>query len=835
MNTDPDSRPPRRETQAASWLESVWRDVRHSVRVLGRQPGFTATALGTLALCIGANVAIFAVVDAIVFRPLPFPESGRLVYVYNSYPKAGVERSSTSVANYYDRRGAIKAFEAMSAYWEDTVIVGEAGSPRRVPIARVTPEFFSTLRVPLAMGKVFTDAEMTYGPDQVAVLTDAFWRSEFNADKNVLGRTMFNNGYAITILGVLPKDFRFLSSQAQFFRPASHEPEQRRPDNRHSNNWQTIARLAPGATLGQAQAQVDAFNAQQLTDDPLAVRLKEAGYRTSVQPLHADHVRTVKPILVLLQSAVLVLLLIGAVNLANLLLIRANGRARELAVRQALGAGRGRIAQAVSVETLLLALAGGLLGLGLGAIGVHLLATLGTAQLPLGAAIQFDGRVALISLVGAMVVGALLAVPVVWFNLHAKLTPSLQVETRGGTASPAAHRVRHGLIVVQVALAFVLLSSAGLLGLSVKRLLETPAGFRAENVLTARLSLTMWKTYRESAARSAFVERLLSALRAQPGVSHAAVTSGLPFSGGVNDSVVVVEGQKIGADAALQAHYQLSVTSDYWAAMGIPLLRGRLLEDADGREGQRRVCLVDQALADRYWPGADPIGRRLSRGATFKAEEAFTVVGVVAEVKQKELAERTGHGALYLPYGATSNPNVIAIVVRSAMPTAPFTETLRKTVLQLDPELPIEDVRAMQARIDESLIARRSPAILAGMFAGVALLLAALGTYGVLAYAVNQRRREIGVRMALGARPQQVLLQFLRLGAKLLLGGVTLGALGAWGASKAMHSVLVDASSAPTEILALTAGVLSVVVLLASLLPSSRAARVSPLEALRDD
>ncbi|MEO7412172.1 MAG: ABC transporter permease [Opitutaceae bacterium] len=814
------------------WFGEILRDLRRSGRMLINQPGFTVTALATLALCIGANVAIFAVVDAVLVRPLPFPESQRLVSVFNSYPRAGVERSSSSVSNYYDRRGAIEAFSAVAVYQYDSVIVSDAGAPKRVPIARVSPEFFATLGVPFAMGKTFTDGELAYGPDEVAVLTDAFWRSQFNSDPNILGKKFFNNGLSITVIGVLPRDFRFLSSRAQFFRPASHAPEQRRPDNRHSNNWQMIARLAPRATLAVAQAQIDAFNAHQLTDDPLAERVKGAGYRTTVQPLHADHVRTVKPMLVLLQCGVLALLLIGAVNLANLLLIRASGRAKEFAVRQALGAGRWRIAQEVAVESTLLAFVGGVLGLGLGAVGIRLLAALGTDQIPLGATILFDGRVAVSSLVGTLLVGALLALPVIWFNLHAKLAPTLQIETRGGTSSAAAHRVRHGFIIVQVALAFVLLSSAGLLGASLKRVLETPAGFNAEGLLTGQLSLP-WKNYKDDASRLAFVERLLPAIRSLPGVSQVAISSGLPFSGSINDSAVTVEGRVVDAETAVRAHYLSAATGEYWKAMGIPLLRGRFLEEADNQRAEL-VCVVDQAFADRYWPGQDAIGKRIARNIIFKEEQATTGVGVVASVKQKELAETAGHGAIYFPY-AKFNANSFALIIRTAVAPASLAETVRKAILQLDPELPIDDVRPMQARIDESLTTRRSPAILAGIFAAVALLLAAIGTYGVLAYAVNQRRREIGVRMALGALPQQILVQFLRLGATLLLVGVALGALGAWGAGHVMESVLFQVGSARAEIHSLTALALAVAVLLASLLPSLRASRVSPMEALRAD
>ncbi|HEX2855674.1 MAG TPA: ABC transporter permease [Opitutaceae bacterium] len=818
------------DVRSAGWFDQLGRDFRHSLRMLVRQPGFTATALATLALCIGANVAIFAVVDAILLRPLPFPESERLVTVFNSYPKAGAEFSGASVANYYDRREAIKAFSSVSGFQDGSVIVGAAGSPQRVPIARVTPEFFATLGVPFAKGKTFTDAELAYGPDEVAVLTDEFWRSHFHADPQVLGQKFFNDGLTVTVIGVLPPDFRFLSSRARFFRPASHERNAREARQRHSNSWQMIARLAPGATLAQAQAQMDAFNAQQLTDDPLADLVKGAGYHSTVRSLHGHHVRTVKPMLLLLQGGVLCLLLIGAVNLANLLLIRASGRAKELAVRQALGATGWHIAREVSVETLLLAGAGGMLGLALGALGIRLLATLGTDQLPLAGSIAFDGRIAAVSLAGAVVVGGLLALPVIWLNLRTRLAGTLQSESRSGTAGRAAQRVRHGFIVAQVALAFVLLSGAGLLGLSLKRVLETPPGFTPEQVFTGRLALP-WKSYKDNAARLAFIERLLPALRSIPGVTHAAISSGVPFSGVTNDSAVFVEGHVPRPGDSVRAHYLSMASGEYWRAMNIPLRRGRFLEDSDN-QGKQRVCVVDQAFADRYWPGLDPIGRRLAPNDSFKEENANTVVGVVASVKQTELAEAGGHGAVYFPYVNYATNNFV-VVLRTSLPPASFAPAVRKTILELDPSLPADDLRPLQARIDESLVARRSPAVLAGIFAGVALLLAAIGTYGVLAYSVSQRRREIGVRMALGALPRQVLVQFLQMGAKLLALGVALGALGAWAVERGIQSVLVDVSSARVEIFAVTAVLMGVVVLLASLLPSRRAAQVSPMEALR--
>lgn len=808
-------------------------DLRQILRRLVRERGFTLTVLLTLALCIGANVAIYAVVDAVLVRALPYPEPERLVTTVNAYPGAGVERAGASLPNYYDRKELIKAFASTSIWQSGSAIIGGAGNPRRIDRDRVSPEFFATLGVPLAMGRTFTDEEMFYKDSARAIITDGFWRQQFNADPEVLGKTFTVDSLPVTVIGVLPPGFRYLSSKAHFFVPLASSADDRKPDRRHSNNMQLIARLAPGVSLAVAQEQINALNAQQIADDPFASLLKGARFRTDVFSLHADTVREIKPILLMLQGGVFFLLLIGGVNLINLLLIRASGRAKELAVRQALGAGTGHIAGEVILETVLLALGGGLLGLALGAAGIQLLATLGTDRLPLGSNIVFDARLALISLGASVLVGFLLSLPIIWFSLHTRLASVLQAESRGGTVSRAAHRVRHGFIVAQVALAFVLLSGAGMLGLSLQKLVATSPGFRPEQVLTGNIALP-WKGYPENEPRLAFMERLLTELRAQPGVIAAGLIAGLPMGGNINNSATSIEGQEAGEGGTVRAHYMSPAAGEYWQAMGIPLIEGRFLEDADNHR-DLRVCIVDQDFARRYWPGQSALGRRISSNPKFDEKEAFTIVGVVGSVKQTELADTKAQGGIYFPMKGNYTPNGFSVVLRTAMEPTALAPMLQKVVLKLDPELPVDELKPMQAWIDESMVARRSPALLAGIFAAVALLLAAVGTYGVLAYAVNQRRREIGVRMALGALPGQVLAQFLGLGAKLLLAGIALGALGAWGVGHAMQNMLFGVGAVHPGVLAVAGTVMMTVVLLATFLPSHRASRVSPIEALRDD
>lgn len=531
--------------------------IRCAVRRLLRTPGFSVTALATLAICIGANVSIFAVFDAIVVRSLPFPDANRLVYVYNSYPRAGLAHSDTSIPDYFDWRKAIKAFASVSISHYANVVVGGAGSPQLVPIERVTPEYFTTLGVSLAMGRVFTEAQFSPGADNVAILTDRFWRSYFNADPKVIGRTFLNDGISATVIGVLPSTSHF--ARAQFYRPASHPVDDRQPIRRHSSIWVMIARLAPGATLVDAQAQIDAQNARQASEDPRAAFARESGYHTIVTPLHDELVRSMRPTLILLQCGVLLLLLIGVVNLANLVLIRAAGRSKEVALRQALGANRLQTALDTLVENGLVALGGGLCGMTLGAFGVYLLRMLGVEKLPLGELISFDGRAIAMASSCTVLAGLFLALPAAILSSHVELAPGLRSESLNGTASPRMQRLRHGFVIAQIALTIVLLSGAGLLSASLKHALETPAGFNPDRVLTGNIELPR-SEYKDAASRVAFAERLLPEIRALPGVSRAAFNTQLPFNfhGFRNDVFVSVEGFARKSGESSQTHFILN-------------------------------------------------------------------------------------------------------------------------------------------------------------------------------------------------------------------------------------------------------------------------------------
>ncbi len=685
------------------------------------------------------------------------------------------------------------------------------------------------------IGRSFTEKEMSPESDKVLILTDGYWRRYLNADPQVVGRQVRVDGIPNTVVGVLPPGFRFLSSEARLYFPFTSRPEDRGPRQRHSggNSKHIIARLKPGATIAQAQAQIDAQNNTLEADDPEAKMLASAGFRSVVAPLHADHVASIRPALLWMQAGALALLLIGAVNLANLLLIRASGRMKESALRRMLGASRMHVVSEVAVENTLLTLSGGLLGLAAGWAGIRFLAVLGADRLPLGAHIAFDARLALVALLGSLVMGIALALPIAWFNLGDHLAGAIQAETRGGTASRVSQRLRHGFIVAQIAMALVLLTGAGLLGLSLKQVTAVSPGFRPDHVLTGQISLP-WNQYPDWPAHLAFNARLLKEIARQPGIVAAGAINNIPLSGNSGKSAAAVKGHVSRPGESPRGHYSYGVDGDYFAAMGFSLLEGRFLLADDSRRPDR-VCVVDEDFARYYWPGASAIGQRLFEGSHETNDgEAFTVVGVVGAVKQAGLTDDAAQGAIYYPYALRTDDNLF-VVVRTTLRPESLGVILQTIVRRTAPEAAINDLRSMETRVSDSLVTRRATSLIAAIFSVIALLLTAVGTYGILSYAVDQRRREIGIRMALGARPQQIRGQFLALGLRLLAAGTALGVIGSWLTGWAMRSLLFHMPAFDTATLAGAACVIGMVSLAACLVPSHRAARISPREALADE
>jgi predicted permease len=806
-------------------------ELRIAARRLWNTPAFTATALATLALCIGANLAIFAVVDAILIRPLPFPRSDRLVTLFYVYPRLPTATDGASLTNYYERRGRIPALASLAEISTDTSVIGETGATSIENLGRVTPEFFRTLGITPFMGRTFREDEMTYQSDHVAMLSYEFWKTHFDADPQVLGKSIRMDGIDRRIVGVLPRAFRFLSFKAPVFMPLSSEEGERNVNARHSVGKVLFGRLADGATLADVRAQIDALDTALAPLFADAKIIADSGCHTVVAPLQSDHVASVRPTLLSLQGGALLLLAIGGVNLVNLLLIRASNRSRELAIRQALGAGQCHIVREAMTETLLLTTMGSLLGLLVGSAGIRLLVVLGAERLPLGADIAFNGTVACMAFLGALGIGGAVGLPVAWISLRGRLATALQSESRGGTAGRGAQRLRQGFIVAQVALAFILLTGAGLLGLSLKRAMEVRPGFRPDHIITGRFNLT-WNAYHDGKSFSAFFNRLHEKASALPGVSAMGSATTVPVVGRAGGDVVTVSGYAPKTGETVLVHDIIAVEGDYFRTLGIPLRAGRFLRPED-ETWDNHVCVVDETFARHYWPGENAVGKQVYRGTREDARDGlFTIVGVVGAVKQDTLTDPKSRGTLYYPYTEYFSRNYF-LVVRSPLPAESLAPELEKLIRSIDPDMPLTDLRTMELRIDDSLMTRRSPALMAAIFAATALLLATIGLYGVMAYAVAQRTKEFGVRMALGAQARDVLRLVFTQGARLAAIGLVIGALGASVLTGYMASLLYGVKAHDPLAFAGVAALLAAVAAVACLLPARRATRVDPMIALR--
>lgn len=819
-------------------MGSIPGDIRLAFRQLLKERAFAATVLLTLAVCVGANAAIFSVVHTVLLSPLPFADADRLVSLYNSYPGAGAERGSTGSFDYFGRRGRVEAIEEMAQFQSWGHTVGEAGSTERLQTMRVTPSFFPLLAVQPAMGRGFLEEEMDPGNQFVVVLTHEFWESHFDGDPGVLDRDLRIDARPYRVVGVLPAGFRLPQArQPSFFVPIPYNAESRTIDNWHSNNYQMMARLRPGATVERARAQNDALNASFIAEWPVpnaSQLLKDVGYEMLIEPTQEGLVRDVKPTLYLLWGGVLFVLLIGCVNIANLILARAQVRVREMATRLAIGAPRRRIVREVLTHALVLAIVGGVLGLGVGFGGIRLLSALGASQLPRGPEISMDPTVLLFTLGVALTAGFIFgAIPSLQL-LRADLRTVLHAESRGATGDRKALWTRTALVTGQIALAFVLLIGAGLMLTSFRSAVSVDSGFQPDGVLTARISLPGAR-YPDGDSRIQFVDALLAQLDETPGARQIGVTTQLPFSGNNSSSVIMPEGYSPPPGESLLSPLQTWVAGDYFEAMGIPLLEGRLFEPADGT-GDRRVILLDEWLARRYFGDSSPIGKRMLWATVPGMEEEddyYTVVGVVGSIKHNDLTQSPAEhvGAYYFPYRQAPGVVVTVVAATAGDPLA-FTDPLRGALLRRDAELPLFDIATMRSRVDDSLTNRRSTMFIFVVFAGVALFLAVIGIYGVLAYTVAQRSREMGIRMALGSSTREIFMLVLRHGLTvtgfgLLAGGAAAALLGGM-----IRSLLYGVQPLDPAVILTVAGLLGLVALAASTIPAMRASRMDPVRAL---
>jgi putative ABC transport system permease protein len=804
----------------------IVKDLRYGLRSLMKRPGSTLVALVTLALGIGVNTAIFSAVDSILLRPLPFKDPERLVSVWERGLKQGINQNEVAPANFFDLRTQSQAFEGIGAHGpQDTNLTGD-GEPERLNGELVTANVFSILGIEPALGRTFSPNEDQLGQHHVVVLSERLWQRRFNADPSIVNRNITLNGESFTVVGVMPRGFFFPERETELWIPWAMEPEQ--ASGRGDHYLRLIARLKPGTTLKQANAEVESIAGRLSAEYPKT----NEGLTFIVNSLHQDYAGDLRSPILILFAAVGLVLLIACANVANLLLAQATIRRREIAIRMALGARRWTIVRQLLVESLLLAGAGGLLGV-LGAVwGVEALGKLLPESLSKLQNVSIDARVFLftlgVSLLTAVVFGGVPAL----LAARAKPGETLSDVARDMAGGVSGRHVRRLLVVSEVALAVVLLVGAGLLIRSFQILRQVDTGFTTENLLTMRMVLPMPK-YAKPEARRAFYDEMLRRVKELPGVESAGMITFLPLSfNGMNFSFSV-EGQTSPSDMKLPFALYRVVSPDYFRAMGIPLQRGRFFDAHDTVDSQP-VILVNRQLAEQYWPGEDPTGKRLKIGPLDSPNPWLTVVGVVGDVRQTGLYGDLRMD-LYVPY-AQERRSFIAprdLVLRTKGDATAVAGAVRQAVWSVDKDQPVSHVRTMDQVFAAAISQERFQALLLGLFAALALVLACIGLYGVISYAVAQRTHEIGIRMALGARPRDVLRLVLRQGMSLTVVGLALGiALGSV-ATRVLSDMLYGVTARDPLTFVGVPILLLLVAFLACYIPARRATRIDPLVALR--
>ncbi|PYT32250.1 MAG: ABC transporter permease [Acidobacteria bacterium] len=802
-------------------------ELRYAVRILVRNPGFTTIAALALAVGIGANTAIFSIVNVALMRPLPYRNAEHLIMIWDRLSRLGIERFPASFANYLDYQKANRVFDDVAAFSSVDFNLTAAEQAERVPGARVSTNFFPLLGAATVLGRTFVPQDAEPGHDNIVLLSDALWRRRFGTDPNVVGSRITLDGGSFTVIGVMSGRFEFSAgnaSPAEIWAPLVSRADPART----AGALHLIARLKPGMTLDQAQTDM-ASVAQHIDQTYRPYRGPHGeytGYGVTVVFLRDELYGTVRRGLLVLLGAVGLVLLIACANVANLLLARAAERRKEIAIRKALGAGSVRLARQLLTESLVLALLGGSLGLVLAFWGAAALPALMPAGLPHFEQVPIDARVLVFTLLLSLGTGLIFGLAPALIGSRLNLSESLKETARGVSGGADAGRLRHVLMVSEVALSLLLMVGAGLMIRSFERLVTVNPGFQADRLITARISLNQ-NQYRENYRVWSFYLDMIERIRSLPGVQSASAVSILPLADSERDPFSI-EGRSYDFHGKTpQVASQEVIASDYFRTMQIPLLSGRLFQEREAEP----VVIINQTMARGFWPGIDPIGRRIVLGAPRPGVQWLTIAGVVADIHNSRL-DSTPLPQMYVPL-AQAPVHSMALVIRTTADPAGVIPTVRAQLFALDPNQPLYDVRTMQERVNAAVSQPRFQSLLLAIFAGLALLLALIGTYGVVSRSVTQRTHEIGIRMSLGAEPTRVLTLVLREGVLLAGIGTVLGLAGAWAVRQVLSGLLYGVlPSDPVTYIGASILVFGSTVA-ACYFPALRAARVDPMTALR--
>lgn len=809
-------------------MQTFWQDLRYGVRMLLKNPGFALIAMLSLGLGIGANTAIFSLVDAVLLRPLPFHNPERLVIVWEDATRIGFPRNTPAPANYADWKAQNKVFEDMAALNWSSYALTDEGEPEKVEAQSVTANFFSLLGVQPLLGRAFTPEEDTPGRNRVAIISYGLWQRRFGGDQAIIGKEILLDGQKHTVLGVMPSSFQFLSKETSLWVPIAFTPEQLA--NRGGHYLTVVARMKPGVTVAQAHADIAAVTRRINQDNPTSWHGFELG--SVVISLREQLAGEVRPALIVLLVAVSFVLLIACANIANLLLSRGAARYREIAVRAALGAARGRIIRQLLTESLLLAVAGGVAGLLFAWLSFSFLKQIIPDGMEMNAGVRIDARIFGFTLLLSVLTGIIFGLAPALQAAKVDLNEALK-QSGGRTGTGTGHRrLRSVLVIAEVALALVLLVGAGLLIQTFLKLRGLDIGLNPENVMTLRTQLPRSK-YSELPKRAAFYEQVLERVRTLPGVTGAGYTTAVPLTwkGGTNGFMVEGHEDRPGQDSQSR-----QVSTGYMEAMGLKLRQGRFFDDHDNAQSQM-VAIINETMARQFWPGENALGKRFRPYSDDFQNRWVTVVGIVSDVKEMGL-EAPAKAAMFFPYQQLQRMlwNMPRdLIVRTAGDPTSVVAAVRQAIWSVDPAQPISNVRTMDEILSEEVAQRRIGMTLLAAFAALALLLASLGIYGVLAYAVTQRTQEIGIRMALGADRLSVLRLVMGDGARLAGTGIAVGLGLSFALTRLMSGLLFGVSASDPRTLAGVTLLLIVVALLACYLPARRATKVDPMIALRSE